>query len=361
MRAFGAEHYVPVLFTKAGERDALSEIPDAQKGSFSPLFVVQPIDWDFDNDQPKKTIDEHLSKLPAELVKSWGKHDAFIDTLHVDGEAMSDGTHPLAWMVRSASSAGLTLIPVVAPSRSPECIAGVRQLVQDGVTTEVCLRLEIDEWPLLPAPVPDPIAALLDELGVQHDSAHLVLDLRAETARPALFALATGLRNLANATDWKTVTVTATAMPQTAPDGRGIHEIVRQEWLNYRDLVRNNRFGDRQPTFGDYGITHPDPLADINPRMLQISAKLRYTCDDKWLLGKGGLFKGNAGRSGGGAEIRPVARAISAHDEFTPDHCGGEEWIVAAAGDGPTGNPMTWVKISTWHHLLRVLDQISQT
>jgi hypothetical protein len=202
---------------------------------------------------------------------------------------------------------------------------------------------------------------LLDDIGVERSSVHLVLDLRAETARSALFALTTGLRTLATPAEWKTLTVTATAIPQTAPEGRGIHELTRQEWLNYQDMVHNNRFGERQPTFGDYGIAHPDPLADIDPRMLQISAKLKYTSDDKWLLGRGGLFKGTAGRSGGGEEIRPVARAISARDEFTQGHCGAEEWIVAAADNGPTGAPRTWVKIGTWHHLLRVLDQMSLT
>ncbi|AMU70035.1 beta family protein [Mycobacteroides abscessus] len=361
MTAFAANHYVPILFTKAGERDALSEIPDDQKSSFTPLLVVHPIDWDFDNDQPKKRIDDHLIKLPKQLTDSWGKRKAFIDAMHVDREIMSDGSHPVTWMVRTAHQTGLTLIPVVAPSRSSASIAGVRQLIKDGLTTEVCLRLEVDEWPVLPAPEPDPITVLIKELGVSRESVHLVLDLRNETARPSLFALTAGLRSLATPAEWRTLTVAATAMPQTAPDGHGVHEIPRQEWLNYQDLLLNNQFGDRKPTFGDYGIAHPDPLADIDPKVLQISAKLKYTTDDKWLLGKGGLYKGNAGRSGGGEQIRPVARAISAHDEFTPQHCAPEDWIVAASQNGPTGNPRKWLTIGTKHHVQRVLDQLSMT
>ena len=35
MEAFGVNHYVPVLFTKAGERDALGEIDEAQKTAFT--------------------------------------------------------------------------------------------------------------------------------------------------------------------------------------------------------------------------------------------------------------------------------------------------------------------------------------
>ncbi len=357
---FGPSHYVPVLFTKAGERDALSEIGDVQKDSLTPLFVVHPIDWNFDLDQPKCSIDEHLSKLPEQLVKTWGKRDAFVDTLHVDDETLADGSHPLEWIVTAASSVGLTLIPVVTPSRSSECIAAARNLIQAGTSTEVCLRLEIDEWPLLPNQE-GPVTWLLEAIGAEKSSAHLVLDLRDETARPAHFALITALQSLATPDEWTTLTVTATAMPQTPPPGRGIHELVRQEWVNYQDIISSDRYGARQPTFGDYGIAHPDPFADVDPRMLQISAKLKYTCDDKWLLARGGLFKGTGGRSGGGEEIRPVARLVSAHDEFTATHCGSEEWILAAADTGPTGAPRTWVKIGTWHHLLRVLDQIVLT
>ena len=46
---FGPNHYVPVLFTKAGERDALSEIGDVQKdslnrySSFTPLTKISTL------------------------------------------------------------------------------------------------------------------------------------------------------------------------------------------------------------------------------------------------------------------------------------------------------------------------------
>jgi len=359
MDAFKSDHYVPVLFTKAGERDALKALDDASKVALTPLLVVHPIAYDFERDQPEKTIDAHLAKLPSELVKSWGKRDAFIDVRHVDdGEAMADGSHPIQWIVSNARAEGLTLIPVVTPSNSAQYVDGVRQLLS-GQTDEVCLRLDAGEWPIPPQDAA--IDRFIQNLGATRSTVHLVLDLKDETEASARFAIATALRNLTSPGSWKTLTVTATAMPQVTPPGRGIHEVPRAEWLNYRDLVDNTKFGARQPTFGDYGIAHPDPLADIDPRMLQISAKLKYTCEDKWLLVRGGLFKGNAGRSGGSDEIRPVARQLAAHDEFDNAHCGGERWIAAAAGTGPAGNPRTWVKIGTWHHLQRVVDQIELT
>lgn len=356
MDAFGANHYVPVLFTKAGERDALKSLDDEAKKRLTPLLVVHPIAWDFEHDRPEKTIDAHLAKLPAALIKAWGTRDAFIDVRHVDGEEMENGTHPIEWLVAEARKEQLTLVPVVAPSSSPEYIAAVARLTRR--TPEVCLRVDAGEWPV--APQDTMIDAFIKQLGVRKQDVHLVLDLRDETEESARFALAAGFRGLATPRLWKTVTVTATAMPQVTPPGRGIHEVRREEWANYRDLIDNRKYGVRRPTFGDYGISHPDPFADIDPRLLQISAKLKYTTDDKWLLARGGLFKANGGRSGGGEEIRPVARLLAAHNEFTRNHCGAEKWIIAAAaGSGSVGNPQTWVKIGTWHHLMRVLDQIA--
>ncbi|WP_324738673.1 beta family protein [Mycobacterium sp. 5-140-3-2] len=356
MDAFNRDHYVPILFTKAGERDALGQIDDAKKRRFTPLFVAHPIDWDFDLDQPKKTVDDHLKKLPADLKKTWGKRAAFIDVLHLDEETMADGRHPLEWMVTEASKIQLELVPVVSPSRSAESLEAARTLLGSGTSADVCLRLEAEHWPV--PPQSQEIDALLDHLGAKKSNTHLMIDLRDNTGSSSLFALNTALQSLSMPAEWKTVTATATAMPQTLPLGQGLHEIPRQEWLNYRQLVDNERYGARQPTFGDYAIAHPDPFAEVDPRYLQISGKLKYTCNSKWLFGRGTLFKGTQGRSEGGEAIRPAARAISAHNEFTATHCGSEPWITAAASDGPTGMPRTWVTVGTQHHLLRVLDQI---
>lgn len=359
MDAFGSGHYVPILFTKAGERDALKSISEATKAGFTPLLVVHPIGWDFEKDAPEKTIDQHLAKLPADLVKSWGTRPAFVDGYHVQSETMSDGQHPLEWLVAQAAASDLELVPAVSPDHEPSYIDAVRRLVASSVVHEVCLRLPVAHWPVPPTDVM--IDRLLAGLGIKRGSVHLVLDLRDQTQSAASFALTKGLQNLAHPAEWKTLTVTATGMTKLVPDGRGLHAIERGEWHNYVAMVNGGQFGVRRPTFGDYAISHPDPFADIDPRVLQISAKLKYTTDDTWLVVRGGLFKGNVGRGGGGEEIRPVARELVAHAEFTPNHCGAEQWIRAAAGTGPTGAPRTWVKIGTWHHLLRALDQISLT
>lgn len=357
MDAFGVDHYVPILFTKAGERDAIAGLDESLKDAFTPLFVVHPIDWDFELGQPKKTADEHLSKLPAELQKIWDRRPAFIDVLPLDDDTMADGTHPLEWIVTAAQQLNLPLVPVVSPSRSADSLVAAHNLITAGICTDVCLRLEAEHWPV--PPQSEEIDALLAEIGIDKSNTHIILDLEDDTGQSSRFALSSALDSLAGVNDWKTLTVTATAMPQTPPPTKGLHEVARQEWLNYEQLVTQKRYGSRQPTFGDYAIAHPDPLADaIDPRFMQISAKFKYTCDYKWLVGKGDLFKGTGGRSVGGAAIRPVARAISVHNEFTGGHCTTEGWILAAAADGQPGSPKTWVEVATRHHIGRVIEQL---
>jgi hypothetical protein len=50
--AAGFDHhcYVPVLITKRGEHTALRGLPAATKQAMTPLFVVPPIDWDYELD-----------------------------------------------------------------------------------------------------------------------------------------------------------------------------------------------------------------------------------------------------------------------------------------------------------------------
>lgn len=359
VEAFSDHHYVPVLFTKAGERDALDALDATTKDSFTPLFTIHPIGWDFDNDCPAKTIDQHLMNLPRELAKVWGNRPAFIDGVYVENESMSDGSHPIEWMVRTARSEGLELVPVVSPGNSSDYQAAVARIVKADDVSEVCLRLQVSDWPIPPMDIS--IDAFLNSLGATRATCHLVLDLRAEVGASATFAVQNALPNLPNVASWKTLTVIATGMPEQLPQGRGVHVLPRSEWTSYLATVTGRKYGSRRPTYGDYVISHPDPLADIDPRFLQISAKLKYTVDDSWLMARGGLFKANGGKSGGGAEIRPVARALVADPRFTRSHCDGETWIVAAAGTGSTGGPRTWVKVGTMHHIQLVVDQIALT
>lgn len=356
--SFSEDHYVPILFTKLGERKALGKMSESEKKLLTPLFNVHPIDWDFETDSPKKTVDDHLAKIPANIKESWGDLPAFIDASIFDEDLMNDGTHPIEWLVRSAAAKNLELVPVVSPGLSLEYLNGVKSLLTSGVSKEVCIRAEVKDWPQ--AGMASNTIGLLGKLGVTPSQVHLILDLRDETTNAAEAATWSALNNLDYLPDWKTLTVAATAMPSTLPPGRGVSVIERADWIHYSSIRSKRTALLRVPTFGDYAVTHPDPLSEIDPKQIQISAKLKYTSSNSWLLSRGDLYKGHGGKSKGGEAIRSVAQELTRRPEFTRSHTGPEKWIEDAAKNGRPGNTTTWVTIGTWRHLLRVLEQLPQ-
>jgi hypothetical protein len=355
--AFGVEHYVPLLLTRRGERTALRETHDALKDQFTPLFVVHPIEWNFDLEALSKSVDVHLEGLPDELWKAWADRAAFIDLIFLEDEPMSTGVHPLVWLTDQANTLGMNLVPVVSPERT-SAYRHAAALVASRDGRGACLRLSVNEWPSLSGtPVID---ALLRELGVGPADVDLVLDLAHDVARTALTALAAELSTLPYLYDWRSLTVAGTGMPATMPAGKGMHVVERQEWHVYRDLLSGRRPPSRLPTFGDYVISSPEPGGDVDPRFMNISATLRYTTGDNWLIAKGGLFKGNGGKSLGGAAMRPVAASLLSHPDFIgAGHCALEDWVAGVAAGGNGGSPEVWRRYGTRHHLQAVIEQIA--
>ena len=75
-------HYVPILKGRYGEYGALHAMSADDKETITPVVEIPPIPWDFKNDQPAKTIDQHLLKVDSNLERSWGIDRAlYVDLL----------------------------------------------------------------------------------------------------------------------------------------------------------------------------------------------------------------------------------------------------------------------------------------
>jgi len=119
---FDFRHYVPLLKGKEGEFVALSNVDHEQTKNITPLIEVPPIDWDYENEKPKKNIDDHLFKLPSKISTAWGNERIlFIDLLYVEpDEKTSDGNHPVSHLMEKLRDQGVKAIPVTAISRSDD-------------------------------------------------------------------------------------------------------------------------------------------------------------------------------------------------------------------------------------------------
>lgn len=354
--AVSTQQYVPILLTRMAERTALRDTAGTVRDRLTPLFVLDPVVWDYNKKAPKSTLTAHLSKRAAELRRAWSA-PAFVDLLLLNDDGPLTGSlHPLVWLTQQAAALGLPLIPAVSPTRTDAYRAAVGQVhARDDLG--VCVRLSPAEWPIND---PSGLADLLAALGVGPDQVDLMLDLGFDMSALALVALRQQLGALPDLNSWRSLIVAGAGMPKAMPAGAAIHELPREEWTRYQALIQTMP-PSRIPTFADYGVANPDPSLDLDPKLMSMSASIRYTSGAKWLVAKGKLYKGSGGSGLGSAAMGPVAQKLRAHPEYLGDgHCASETWLAnVEKGSTNGGSPTTWRREGTRHHLAVTAAQLA--
>ncbi|OLS99348.1 hypothetical protein BJF90_39235 [Pseudonocardia sp. CNS-004] len=285
-----------------------------------------------------------------------------LDTAFVIDE--TDPTGGLRTIADDAAEMGLHLVPVVSPGRDhghTTAAADLHRLRGAGV-----VRPALSEAMALRTAGPRGADHPHRHLGVNPEDIDLVLDLGEEANTELVESVARfALANLPHAGQWRTLVLAGAAFPRdlAGVPKEQITRIPRHDWHLYCLLANEaSSAGQRVPTFGDYGVAHPDPTLTVNPRFMSISGSLRYTSDDDWLVAKGGeLFKGRGGGAGGEA-IRPATQMLALHEEFCgADFSEGDRWINRVALDpaASCGNPERWRRTATNHHLAFVTDRLA--
>lgn len=355
MDSFDDSYYVPLLLTKRGERRAIESLDPSVGRMLRPLFIVPPVDWDYENDVPAKSETAHLAGLPTQLSNTWGTEDAFLDLNFLSDAPLDGGQHPLTWFHNAAAAEGLALTPVVTFDSTPDYIAAVAAIVAAG--GDVCIRAQQPHWG--PA-IQMPLDEILADLTTTAPNAHFVLDLEDDVGASTGIQAAAELTNLPYALDWKSVTLASTAIPVDMPAGPGMHTITRQDWTIYTAVRTMAATLPRVPSFGDYSINGVGIGPGIDPRVLNISATLRYTVDSEWLVSKGGLWKGNGGKSLGASSVPPAALALTTHPDYAgAGHCDYEDWLTPVSTGVGGSNPEAWRRYGTRHHLHFVTEQLA--
>jgi hypothetical protein len=273
-----------VLKGRAGEFAALKETTTVAKEGMTPLIEIPPVPWDFVSDAPAKSAADHVAKFATNLASSWGMTTpVLLDGTLLAPDDLVKGLHPLAEVVREARDMSVAVVPVWSPGSPSPYTAAVRELVSEG-DEGLCLRLVGDD--LADESTADAIATM----AVDPSSVDVVLDLGAVTSDPGSLRriIQSTLDDLPHIDGWRTLTVTATSFPVNLA-GVGADSVdfmSRLEWQAWLRLFEREDSLTRLPTFGDYGIAHPD-VPSIDPRVMQRSAQIRYTTDDDFLIVKG--------------------------------------------------------------------------
>jgi hypothetical protein len=354
------KHYVPILKGKQGEYHALRELGADAKKRLTPLIEVPPIPWDYEKDEATKSLDAHLAGVPAKMQECWGAdRHFFLDVaLCSDGGSTSDGLHPAAYLLGNCRALNLQAVPVIGLGRPQAYVDAVAEAAEQD-DRGVCIRIGGDDLEDTDD-LGGGLAQLMGDLSVSANEVNLIVDLGAiPPSSPNLRLLVRQLmQDLPMAEDWLSVVLAATAFPASPSDMVDVDttgEVPRTEWSVWNWLAARRASIPRMPTFGDYAIAHPE-LTEIDPRLMKMTASIRYTTEEDWVIVRGGSIKRL-----GWEQTRTLCQRLLRLPQYSGQSFSwGDGYIAACAqgADGP-GNATTWRKVGTNHHLTFVTNQIA--
>lgn len=356
------KHYVPILKGKEGEFRALSKMSSRLRNGITPLIDIPRIDLNVDTGRPVCTVEIHMDKKAKKISACWPKNQSII----VDGYdlevdlATSDGVHFMDYLFRKLRWNRTNAIPAIGLDRytNPEYLQAIQKIVNED-RRGVCVRLlkEDMETPRDTYTILKEIVALLR---LPASKVHLLLDLRSvsESEVDEVADIATYfLSDLPSANGWQMVTIAASGFPENlgcvGPDS--VKYLARSELLVYRKLRFNKNMIKRFPSFGDYGICHPD-LLDFDPRIHRPSAAIRYTLEKDWLIIKARSLKKYKFN-----QFFTLSDKLRKRPEFYGSGFSWGDNYISECADCAVGcgNLMTWRQVGTNHHLTLVSEQIA--
>lgn len=355
---FPDRRYVPLLWGRMGELAALREATTDVRDGLTPLIELPPVAWDWEAGAPTKTISDHIASVTTRVAASWSSSPFFMDAQWLPDAGSPGISSPIEHACGRLRASGMDPVPVSGPSRSLDYQRAAAVVVADRPATGACLRVEPGDFPDLAA-LGSGLLRAAGVLELPPPALDLLIDLRelpVGLIGPMGLAIRTILESVPHVQDWRSVSVAGCGFPQNLSGvaADSVEIVPRSEWTLWNSL-RSHRV-PRLPAFADYGIGHPEPPAEIDPRIMRMSANLRYTSDNEWVV-----LKGRNTRAHGYEQFRDLCREMRRRAEFRgADFSWGDDFIEqCAVGTGSVGNATTWRQVGTSHHLAHVVDQLA--
>jgi hypothetical protein len=355
---FSPNSYLPVLRWKAAEVVALARLDPGIRGFVFPVMELCPTAFI----RQKRMKDEILpikilSKKVAELKMAIGDQLVGIDLIHIkDGEAVYDCKSIWDEIIAAQETVNLKVVPVTGfHGKGVPYQKLVGSLARD-FGNGLCLRLSLED---LDRPsLANDVDRLLSMLGHDTDEIHLVVDLRlVNSSTPKYTNISAKVPRLAH---WRSLTLLGGSFPPDLShlEANNRHEIPRLEWLKWKAEVSEP--GDRvirTASFGDYTIQHPlyrEPVR--NPR---VSASIRYTASDRWVVFRGEWIGSKKGS--GSAQYPAWAQLLVARTDLFrgAEFSYGDEYIMRKSKDASKpGRVQDWLTVGINHHITYTVCQI---
>lgn len=352
--------YVPVLKWKRGEQTAVEALTSGQKDAVMPIAELQERPYDWDKETYTKSWDQHIEAIAAATAKYWGTtYEIAFDQGITESDKLSAGAETV-WehLYLVLWSKGVRAVPVVSSLAQPTEIAALKKAASKGQKTRWTLRY-VRQEAVTPAVVASWFKATLGVLGASAANVDAVFDLEyvADWDVPKRSAeIAACLAAIASVASWRSLVLSSGAFPANlAGIMPGAHQIHRTDWALFK-AVRQQRGVPAGVIYSDYGVSHILAF-DSDPRMMKMSANLRYTHDERWFV-----FKARSVKDFGFEQYRDLCKVLVA---LKPPYMGatfsqGDTNYdkVASSGVGP-GNATHWRRDATNHHIHFALWQIA--
>jgi hypothetical protein len=128
---------------------------------------------------------------------------------------------------------------------------------------------------------------------------------------------------------------------------QGVFNIPRVEWNVWRRVRSMPEYEGVR--YSDYAVTNPAPIPSIDPTQMNPSVAIRYAADGYWRLFKAGGFKRGAPN-----QYQALCRLLVSEPVYSgPAFSYGDEcYDLARQGRLGNGNPSSWRRDATSHHLV---------
>lgn len=343
-------HYVPVLKVKRGEKASLQALSAPLYSRITPLLEIVER-----NDTNAPSVEKHLETAFKDLADSVQAYpQCFLDVR----EIAADGPRAAEEVFQRADNAGMVFIPVTGLSRTVDLTAAMAHR-----TYGIALRLTREEFEN--GGLTAAIQRFLAVHALAPEQVDLIIDLGAvnDMIPAGIMALTdVFLAAVPDHTRWRTFTISACTFPESMGGvDRHSHKLVeRSEWIAWKDGLHAHRESIlRLPAFSDCVIQHPKGVEGFDPRIMQVSASVRYTLPEEWLL-----IKGESTRQSPPSVQFPILATQLAYGHLRNHfagsaHCNGCRSIKDSADGVPKlGSAEVWRRFGTIHHMTTVMEQL---
>lgn len=335
--------YTPILRWKQGEQKALKNVAVHDRSLMLPIVDVQALE---SGSSPK---------LQAQLIDAAG-------TTHpvgIDLTSAYRGIVPLqalANLTTKLRAAGVQAWPVVHAMHALATMPTLAALAEQDV---VIVRAFPEHMTL--ADLLQVLQALKKVMG-KGGRIYVLLDLYSlgdVDANGKAASLASYVNGIKAVVPAQMISIAGGSFPMTLTGLKpGVNNFLPRKELDIWKAVRTIA-GCEEVLFGDYAVTNPAPLEEIDPTRMNPSAAIRYTQKNHWWLLRGSGVR-TPGKGGMG-QYNGLCKLLIANSRYSgATFSFGDDGYYAYAQPGASsGNLTSWRRDATSHHLVFTVRQLA--